>query len=224
MPALRASLILSLPLALASAPSPNIVVILADDLCYGDVKACNPDAKTQTPNLDMLAAAGLRFLDGHSNAAVCTPTRYGILTGRYTTFAYNDLKAERKGDRILVGFTLKNTGRRNGAEVAQVYVSDKESSEARPPKELRDSRRSVWKPAKRLMYKSSWSPKPFSFGIPRPGNGRSNRELSTSSWVPRRVTSAAESPSKYSDPIYNEAIINYLRSGSEAAKQLMTWP
>lgn len=64
-------------------PKPNIVYILADDLGYGDVKCLNPEGKIATPNMDRLAAAGMVFTDAHSSSAVCTPTRYGILTGRY---------------------------------------------------------------------------------------------------------------------------------------------
>jgi arylsulfatase A len=62
---------------------PNIVYILTDDLGYGDVTVYNPKAKTSTPNIDRLAAQGIRFTDAHSPSAVSTPTRYGILTGRY---------------------------------------------------------------------------------------------------------------------------------------------
>jgi arylsulfatase A len=91
---MRPSLVLlaSLPLALpctrsgaSEAPRgrPNIVYILADDLGYGDVKRLNPQGKIPTPNLDRLAAEGMTFTDAHSGSSVCTPTRYGILTGRY---------------------------------------------------------------------------------------------------------------------------------------------
>jgi arylsulfatase A len=62
---------------------PNIVYILADDLGYGDVGYLNPQSKIPTPNIDRLAAQGVRFTDAHDPTAVCTPTRYGILTGRY---------------------------------------------------------------------------------------------------------------------------------------------
>ncbi|MCD4737394.1 MAG: arylsulfatase [Bacteroidales bacterium] len=62
---------------------PNIVYILADDLGYGDVSCLNDSSKIITPNLDKLANQGITFTDAHSNSAVCTPTRYGILTGRY---------------------------------------------------------------------------------------------------------------------------------------------
>ena len=63
---------------------PNVVFILCDDLGYGDVQALNPQrGKIATPNLDRLVSQGLTFADAHSSSAVCTPSRYGILTGRY---------------------------------------------------------------------------------------------------------------------------------------------
>ena len=62
---------------------PNIIYILADDLGYGDISCFNENSKIETPNLDQLAAEGMRFTDAHTSSAVCTPTRYGILTGRY---------------------------------------------------------------------------------------------------------------------------------------------
>lgn len=62
---------------------PNIVFILADDLGYGDLRCYNPKSKIPTPNLDRLASQGMRFTDMHTPSAVCTPTRYGLLTGRY---------------------------------------------------------------------------------------------------------------------------------------------
>jgi arylsulfatase A len=62
---------------------PNIIYFLADDLGYGDVSALNENSKLITVNIDRLANEGIKFTDAHSNSAVCTPTRYGILTGRY---------------------------------------------------------------------------------------------------------------------------------------------
>lgn len=63
---------------------PNIVVILADDLGYGDVQCYNPErGKIPTPNIDRLATQGMRFTDAHSSCAVCSPSRYTLLTGRY---------------------------------------------------------------------------------------------------------------------------------------------
>jgi arylsulfatase A len=67
----------------ASGRPPNIVYILADDMGYGDVAALNPDCRVPTPVLDRMAAEGMTFTDAHSPSAVCTPARYGILTGRY---------------------------------------------------------------------------------------------------------------------------------------------
>jgi arylsulfatase A-like enzyme len=62
---------------------PNIVFIMADDMGYGDVGCYNPESKISTPNMDRLARQGVLFTDAHSPSAVCTPTRYGVLTGRY---------------------------------------------------------------------------------------------------------------------------------------------
>lgn len=62
---------------------PNIILILCDDLGYGDVKCLNPDGKIATPQMDRMAKEGMMFTDAHSSSAVCTPTRYGIMTGRY---------------------------------------------------------------------------------------------------------------------------------------------
>lgn len=70
--------------AAADAARPNIIYILADDLGYGDVQRFNLErGKIKTPNLDRLAEQGMAFTDAHAGASVCTPTRYGVLTGRY---------------------------------------------------------------------------------------------------------------------------------------------
>ena len=69
--------------AIAKTSNPNIIYILCDDLGYGDVGVCNPDGKIPTPNMDRLGREGMVFTDAHSGSAVCTPTRYGIITGRY---------------------------------------------------------------------------------------------------------------------------------------------
>lgn len=84
------SLLMGLCLAMASCSGnedtalPNIIYILADDLGMGDVSACNPEAAWTTPAMDQIAAEGMLFTDAHSGSAVCTPTRYGVLTGRYS--------------------------------------------------------------------------------------------------------------------------------------------
>lgn len=65
------------------AAQPNIVILYADDMGYGDLGANNPESKIPTPNLDRLAAEGMRFTDGHSSSGICTPSRYALLTGRH---------------------------------------------------------------------------------------------------------------------------------------------
>lgn len=85
---LQALLVLLEPAAVSadsSRPShslPNVVLIYADDLGYGDL-GCYGATRLQTPNIDRLAAQGRRFTDAHSASAVCTPSRYGLLTGQY---------------------------------------------------------------------------------------------------------------------------------------------
>ena len=75
--------LLVLTAAAAGAEAPNVVLILADDMGYGDVRTLNPASVLPTPNLDRLATEGMRFTDAHTPSSVCTPTRYGLLTGRY---------------------------------------------------------------------------------------------------------------------------------------------
>jgi arylsulfatase A-like enzyme len=67
----------------AADPLPNVVLIMADDLGYGDVQPLNPESRVPTPAFNRLAAEGITFSDAHTPSAVCTPTRYGLLTGRY---------------------------------------------------------------------------------------------------------------------------------------------
>ncbi len=83
-----AALVISVAVAfagdcLAADAPPNIIVILADDLGVGDVQCFFKDGKIQTPNLDRLATQGMRFTEAHSGSSICSPSRYGILTGRY---------------------------------------------------------------------------------------------------------------------------------------------
>ncbi len=100
---------------------PNILYILADDLGYGDVGAFNPECKIPTPHLNRLAAEGMVFTDAHSSSAVCTPTRYALLTGRYawrTRLARGVLggwsPALIAPGRMTVGELLRSHGYRTG--------------------------------------------------------------------------------------------------------------
>ena len=70
---------------LFGADTPNIVYLICDDLGYGDVHCLNPEnGKIPTPPVDRLASEGMTFTDSHSGSSVCTPTRYGVMTGRYS--------------------------------------------------------------------------------------------------------------------------------------------
>jgi arylsulfatase A-like enzyme len=71
------------PLEAAENPKPNIIFVLFDDMGWGQPRSYSPTSALRTPNLDKLASQGMRFTDAHSASAVCTPTRYGVLTGRY---------------------------------------------------------------------------------------------------------------------------------------------
>ncbi len=96
---------------------PNIIYLMADDMGYGDTGCYNPHSKIPTPNMDRLATEGIRFTDAHSPSAVCTPTRYGVLTGRYcwrsslkrqVLYSYEPSLIEK--DRLTVASMLKATG------------------------------------------------------------------------------------------------------------------
>lgn len=69
---------------LLAAEKPNIIFIMTDDQGYGDASSYNHESKIPTPGIDRIAREGIRFTDAHSGSAVCTPTRYGLLTGRYS--------------------------------------------------------------------------------------------------------------------------------------------
>lgn len=98
---------------------PNLIYILADDMGYGDVSCLNKDAAFKTVNLDQLAAQGMRCTDAHSSSAVCTPSRYSIMTGRYNwrstlkkgvTGGYSQPIMEK--DRLTVASMLREKGYR----------------------------------------------------------------------------------------------------------------
>jgi arylsulfatase A-like enzyme len=102
---------------LSAQKKPNIVLILADDLGYGDVSALNKDSKIQTPNLDKFVRQGVTFGDAHSGSSVCSPTRYGILTGRYSwrsSLKSGVLNGYSKAlippDRLTIASLLKQNG------------------------------------------------------------------------------------------------------------------
>ena len=105
-----------------AASKPNVLIILADDLGYGDVHCYNPErGKIPTPNIDKLAAQGMRFTDAHTSSGVCSPSRYALLTGRYhwrsrlqsgiVGYLEKPLIA---ADRLTIASLLKQHGYRTG--------------------------------------------------------------------------------------------------------------
>ncbi|WP_044301246.1 sulfatase family protein [Rhodopirellula sallentina] len=118
------SLVLSVLIPVAASAEttpPNVVLILADDMGTGDVHALNPDSKIPTPHLDRLAGEGMTYTDAHTPSSVCTPTRYGLLTGRYCwrtrlkSGVLNGYGAPlMKPDRITIADMLKNAGYQTG--------------------------------------------------------------------------------------------------------------
>ena len=83
---------------------PNIILVYVDDMGYGDASCLNPQAKFKTPNIDRLAKEGMTFTDGHCSDTVCTPSRYGLLTGRYswrTTLKRGVLRRRRRASSLL---------------------------------------------------------------------------------------------------------------------------
>lgn len=97
--------------------NPNIIIIYTDDQGYGDVSALNPEAKFMTPNMDKLAHEGIVFTDGHSSDGVCTPSRYSLLTGRYswrTSLKKGVLRADGpcliEKDRMTIASLLQEHG------------------------------------------------------------------------------------------------------------------
>ena len=96
---------------------PNIIVIYTDDQGYGDVSVLNKDAKFKTPNMDRLAKEGISFTNGHSASSVCTPSRYSLLTGRYswrTTLKNGVMQSEApcliEDGRMTIASLLKSQG------------------------------------------------------------------------------------------------------------------
>ena len=92
---------------------PNVVIVLADDMGYGDPACYNEQSKIEMPHLDRLAREGMRFTDAHSPAAWCTPSRYGLLTGRYPWRAPRNLnQGMLEPGRMTVATLLQSQGYR----------------------------------------------------------------------------------------------------------------
>lgn len=102
---------------------PNVILILADDLGYGDVSAFNKNAAFITTNINELAKQGMSFTDAHTSAAVCSPTRYGIMTGRYnwrSILKYGGLKGYSKPIINNESTTIAELFKENGYNTAMI--------------------------------------------------------------------------------------------------------
>lgn len=101
------------PATAIQAEIPNILIILVDDMGYGDLRSYNPDSKIPTPHLDKLAGQGMRFTDAHSAGSLCHPSRYGLMTGQlpyridYSKWPRHALIAK---ERMTVASLLKREG------------------------------------------------------------------------------------------------------------------
>lgn len=100
-----------------AAEKPNIILVMADDLGIGDISPTNLECKIKTPHLQKMAKEGMTFLDAHTPSSVCTPTRYGLLTGRYnwrSRLARGVLSGRSPhlipADRPTLGHLLKGAG------------------------------------------------------------------------------------------------------------------
>jgi len=92
---------------------PNILIILADDLGYGDLSSFNPDSKIATPNIDAIAEQGMEFTNAHAAGTWCVPSRYGLLTGRFPFRNNRDYsKSMISPDRVTMGKFLQQNGYR----------------------------------------------------------------------------------------------------------------
>ena len=101
--------------------NPNIILVLIDDLGYGDVSCFNPQSKIPTPNLERLAQQGRRFTDCHASSAVCSPSRYALMTGRYNwrsrlkrTVLAGTAPHLIEDGRLTIAELLRRAGRRRG--------------------------------------------------------------------------------------------------------------
>jgi arylsulfatase A-like enzyme len=83
--------------------APNILIILADDMGYGDLKVYNPASMVPTPNLDRLAQESLRFTNAYCPVSVCSPTRYALMTGRYPWRSWRKTGVMRNYERSMIG-------------------------------------------------------------------------------------------------------------------------
>ncbi len=153
---------------------PNIVFILFDDLGYGEPPLYRTNSPFKMPTLDRLAREGMRFTDAHTPSAVCTPTRYGVITGRYPmrigqfgvlgTYSSpfeGKSGTDKYGDWILQGDTvtgqiLDALERNHLSGNTLVIVTSDNGAEHRPYPPLRESKRSIYEGGHRVPFLARW--------------------------------------------------------------------
>ena len=109
-----------------TATKPNIIVMLADDMGYGDPGCYNPKSKIATPHIDRLAREGMRFTDAHAPGPLCHPSRYGLLTGTVSVphrhLAVAKAAVDRgRADDHRVAAQVARVSHRDGGEVASRF-------------------------------------------------------------------------------------------------------
>lgn len=132
-------------------PLPNILIIYADDLGYGDLGRYNPKSKIPTPHLDALARSGLRFTDGHSSSGICTPSRYALLTGRHHWRKFHGIvnafgSSAFSSDRLTLPEMLKEKGYATAAIGKWHLGWDWEAIRKPHAEKVGEGRRAAWPP------------------------------------------------------------------------------
>jgi arylsulfatase A len=145
---------------------PNILILYADDLGFGDLGCYNAESKIPTPNLDRLASQGMRFVDGHSSSGICTPSRYALLTGRHHWRDFHGIvgafgKSVFAPERITMPEMLKKQGYRTAA-IGKWHLGWNWNAIKKPEAKPRDA--TVFG-----KKRNAWGPEAFDWSKPIPG-------------------------------------------------------
>lgn len=154
-----------------AAPKPNVVIIYADDMGYGDLAANGFSDKIPTPNLDKLAATGMRFTDGHSSSGICTPSRFALLTGQYHWRRFHNI-VQSFGPSVFKpdDYTLPkmfNTKGYNTAAVGKWHLGWDWKAVVKPGAKLSSVN---WdRPDGRILKRKTYTPESIDWTKPVPG-------------------------------------------------------
>lgn len=134
-----------------AAKTPNVLILYADDLGYGDLQCYNAESKIPTPHLDRLAAQGIRFTDGHSSSGICTPSRYALLTGRHHWRKFHGIVGALGGtvfteERLTLPEMLRSRGYATACIGKWHLGWDWEAIRKPDAKPIRSGRRQAWGP------------------------------------------------------------------------------